>query len=213
MKKLLVILKMLFFFFGIIGLANAALVDHGNYSSCDATGLDWLEIVPTVNISYNDMILEFESGGLWEGWRHASIAEFEAMLGGIGGVPPYEGQSSNHNYVAPIFFEHFGTMFTGPGPGGIDTADTTIGLLSDLAPGSVGDPTSRHYGAAVIDYYGNFVYYDSIDVRAHQILDSWASPSHGHFLVRNTIVPIPGAFWLFGSGLIGIVGIGGKFKK
>ena len=35
----------------------------------------------------------------------------------------------------------------------------------------------------------------------------------GAWVVSNNPVPIPGAVWLFGSGLIGLVGIKRKFKK
>jgi hypothetical protein len=40
-------------------------------------------------------------------------------------------------------------------------------------------------------------------------------PDAGYFLVRNSAapVPIPGAVWLLGSGLIGLIGIRRRFKK
>lgn len=38
-------------------------------------------------------------------------------------------------------------------------------------------------------------------------------PKAGLFGLKISTIPIPGAFWIFGSGLIGIVGIRRRFKK
>lgn len=58
----------------------------------------------------------------------------------------------------------------------------------------------------------SYIYYSGSDVgRLGQ--DNWGQIPNSPGLWNKTIIPIPGAVWLLGSGLIGIVGVRRKFKK
>jgi len=219
MKKLLVVLCMLFFFFGIIGFANATLVDHGSYSSCDATGLDWMELEPTLGLHFTYVDTQFGPSGLFDGWRYATQDELETMITGMGGTPPYNGWSEVNNGVAipiinqigyeiSIYDYRIGTYVTEMwawGSLGTISPDSPSGedwRLNAIMHDSDHGGLDRHLtGDYIVSYAGSDSPYGS------------SPPDRGSFLVRDTVVPIPGAVWLLGSGLIGIVGIRRKYKK
>ena len=87
-----------------------------------------------------------------------------------------------------------------------------------LVAGQTYNLISNKAGNGMWDSYSNFP-----TANAHIRVDgSWADDgSGGHYLSTDlwlhfndlTTVPIPGAVWLLGSGLIGIVGVRRKFKK
>ena len=53
---------------------------------------------------------------------------------------------------------------------------------------------------------------DYVDVPTEWNLDSELY-SLSTFLVRSTVVPVPAAVWLFGSGLIGLIGVARRKKS
>jgi hypothetical protein len=99
----------------LIGLnslpAQAALVDNGNYSTDDVTGLDWLHLDQTAGRSWGDVEANL-TGGDFDGWRFATGEEFETMVTGMGGTAgSYTGYSfSNNGVVRPLLVNHFGDI-------------------------------------------------------------------------------------------------------
>ena len=55
-----------------INTANAFFVDYGDYLTDTRTNLDWMDITPTINMSYNDVLLATRNGGIFEDWRIAT---------------------------------------------------------------------------------------------------------------------------------------------
>jgi hypothetical protein len=62
--------------------AHAAINDSADHSylSDTATGLDWLDVTASVNMSFDQVSAQFGVGGTFEGWRYASGDEFNALI-------------------------------------------------------------------------------------------------------------------------------------
>ncbi len=93
--------------------AHAILIDMGNYSTDDDTGLKWLEVTETAGLSYNEVTSQFGTGGTYDGWRYATVGEFETMVTGMGGTPNprtgnYNGWSTENNNIANLIFAQLG---------------------------------------------------------------------------------------------------------
>ena len=60
--------------------AQAALIDNGSFTTDDVSGLDWLDITETVNISFNDLVIQLGSGGAYEDWNLASHSDVQTLI-------------------------------------------------------------------------------------------------------------------------------------
>jgi len=136
-------------------------------------GLSWAPIDQTVNWSYNDILQEFESGGLYEGYRHATLQEtwnLVESLGFNGGATPEE----NSTAVIQIQQDLGYTLTSSAGQFSVwslgFTADGTRFDIRLVQP-DPGDPQTFQGYAYETDY----PFYDSAD------------PEIGHYLV----VPVP----------------------
>lgn len=49
--------------------------------------LDWLPVTSSINISFTDIQSEFDAGGAFEGWRHATLQETWDLATGFGYNP------------------------------------------------------------------------------------------------------------------------------
>lgn len=171
-----------------IPLSTAALADivqmDSDYGTGSITrdldnGLDYLDLTQTIGISYNDMVsTHLASGGQYEGWRHATRAEYFALVASAG------------------------IVFNGSDPSPADSVNTLINLLGQtfdsfgdgsLAQGITGteNGTGSHI-AQSIGFFRNFMT-DEFEPasKSHTVQDHVASTEHGHFLVRA--VPTPGS--------------------
>lgn len=160
-------------------------------------GLEWFDFSLTLGRSYNDILGDLGSGGLLEGWRFATSAEFLA-LGNSAGVQSIFIDNANSNTVASvelIFLANslglngrsdqssFGVFLGGTRLGGI-TLDRSNGAIFD-APNDPGIWLNQNWSP------------------------DRADGTIGGALVRDvSTVPIPAAAWLFGSGLMGLVSFG-----
>ena len=63
-----------------IPTTNATIVDNGIYTTDTNTGLDWLDVTETVNLSYNYVTSQLGTGGAYEGWRYATGNEFNQLV-------------------------------------------------------------------------------------------------------------------------------------
>lgn len=170
------------------------------------TGLDWLDVTLTVNQSFDEV-----RTGTWyqRGFRHATMEELQALFQHAG--TPDDG---------------FDTSVTYP--------TETLELAQLLGPTLIGDSRVTVSGFTGTDFFGNQItlennpigsvfsvrfgkldYLDLINSgelgEAHftggSLNSSQSDINAGSYLVRTSVVPVPAAAWLFGSGLIGLAGI------
>lgn len=83
-----------------------------------STGIEWLKWTESTSISYNDIQAQFNPGGNFEGWRHATLSEVENMLSDFfssysptGAVQAVSGDNILDSEY-PVFAAFFGTTST-----------------------------------------------------------------------------------------------------
>lgn len=202
-----------FFLVGFaLGHADAALIaitdpsspgGANNVTSDTATGLDWLDLTASSGISYDDILLQFGTGGTYEGWRHATQAEVNDLIVNSAGLT-----LANQPIVDPQaiqFVAFFGITQTSAVTGDV----ATRGRYNDDATGSIANLA----GSAFVAYRsGSTIFPDYTEA---SILDDQPGinsviPTNGtgHWLVRtssnNSAVPEPSSFALAAIGLMGL---------
>ncbi len=155
------------------------------------SGLLWLELTETTNISYNQMLLEVGVGGQFEGWTIASYSDAEELFDNAGG-------DGNYPSVQPALASNLLPLW------GVtwSTRDTTWFNVSDISATDPGTATSGITFAlnGSMNYLANLAGVNSV------------FPGVGTALYRVSAVPVPAAVWLFGSGLLGLVGVARRKK-
>ncbi len=189
----------------IIGVAYACLtVVSMNVHAVGINGLDWLPFSATWSMSTNQVDAALLPGGTLEGWRFASNLEVEGMLTSI----------------------HPGWIEDDYSTANIGIVDELAGLLGYTFLTTAGVAGAREIFGATGDSGGGccraaFALSDGFRGEpAGELVDktiinrNWATSVHGRpvasFLVSS--VPVPAAVWLFGSGLLGLIGFS-KRKK
>ena len=177
----------------------------------DVSGLEWLDLTVTTNLTYLEVgNLIYEPGGELEGWRKATRQEISGFFDAFGGDSAYyeAGLSTQNNglfqAVAPFWGDIDAELYGGPiGEGGSKfyTADFRL-PAGDIYVGLIKDSL----------YGGTDQTYDYINLSWSVELGG-AHPEYGHALVRDiSTVPVPTAVWLFGSGLLGLIGFARRKK-
>lgn len=64
--------------------ANALLIDHGTYTTDDASGLDWLDVTQTANLSFEYVSGQLGVQGEYHGWRYATLFQLTELLANSG---------------------------------------------------------------------------------------------------------------------------------
>lgn len=80
--------------------AQAVLIDQGLTTLDTITGLAWLDLSSTTNRSINDIKLNLESGGKFEGYRYATGLEVIGLFANAGFAP---GIFRNYGPASPPF--------------------------------------------------------------------------------------------------------------
>jgi hypothetical protein len=167
------------------------------------TGLQWLDLTYSTNISFNDMEVLLASDSFYNKFRRATVSEFNQLFLNAD-VGTLNVRTTNNRDIAGV---QLLTALLGD----------TLAYSGSQRNGGMGftgtivDPDSSNpiRGA---DYF---------TTTERGFLESWvgdqavasadfAVPFIGHYLVST--VPIPGTVWLFGSGLIGLVGFARRKK-
>jgi hypothetical protein len=171
-----------------------------------SSGKEWLDLTATVNRSRVDIRSELGVGGEFEGWNYASYTAINTFFDAFGGSGNYDGRSTENNGLFDLIAPYWGDLYCAnsgcnPGEGGskfltsgvynVQLGDYWLGTISDLAADS---------GSATSDYVNSHHYYTS---------ETTFDLGTGSALFRYTsAVPIPAAAWLFGTGLLGLIGVG-----
>ena len=191
--------------------------------------LDWLELTATANQSRDQVESELISGGTLEGWRYATRSEVETLYDSLWGGTT-ETWSADNYAGARTFFDAFGisevysslnnsgyrldgyaewnTFFGVEGDACVTPSNSCIGsvLIFDSA-----------YGATDNEgwFQDNYGLSNGVDLANDQLSsgDNLNQPYFASHLVRVSAVPVPAAVWLFGSGLIGLIGIARRKKS
>ncbi len=188
---------------------NAATITHNGYSLNTDTsiitggGLEWLQWDETIGLSANNALAAYD------GWRIATSTETASLLNSFNLGTTFN-PSSFIEFGTPSdstavlnFIELFGDNRLVSGiSGGFEKG------LGALFSGSIQD----FYSVIAIDYNnlnGGVVPVGSNFLFASQdfLVGDDDGGIRGVALVRVSSVPVPAAVWLFGSGLLGLIGI------
>ena len=177
---------------------HAALIDNGNYTTDDVNNLDWLDLTYTDGIAYTPALSaasEVEGGG----WSYATEQQITSLWNQAFGTDwtlNSAGYLSSTEYTVEVdrFYSLFGeTVSTATVYYSAGLFEDDNGNLRLIAAGRViNTGLNKMYGP---NYTGIYDAYREAP-----------NTSLGTFLVRTTVVPVPAAVWLFGSGLIGLAG-------
>lgn len=180
------------------------LLSGDNLVTRDTTnGLEWLDMTETANMSFNFVSGQLGEGAQFEGWRYATNLEVASLFVSFG--LPTDAHLSNVGPVDAAIVDFSNTM-------GNIMNDSNPTIFSYGARGFIGESNGTNmYQAGA--YYATS---SSTNIYVGPYLgggSSLVSPSAsrgdlGSYLVRDAaVVPIPAAVWLFGSGLLGLVGV------
>ena len=184
MKKVFVLLCAISLCFGLSGIANAALVDQLNGTILDTTNkLLWWQDLTDFTWMTYDEQIT-EIGKLGVEWHMASEDEMSALF-----------DTYDFDAVRAVFEP----TYYGPTIEFIGRYNLEVEYKDDY-----------HY---VCQYFKNTIYgYVNNNMYIDTYWDDTTPPFAGAWVVANP-VPIPPAFWLLGSGLLGIVGVRRRFKR
>ena len=204
---------------------DSVFLDYGQYSRDTTSGLEWLNFSELVNDGIDKITLQnsINSADSWygdQGWRLATSTEvytlFDLFFGDYVSDAGENGKMALYDSVAtasdPLIEARNSWMFafgTQAEPFSGDDLNTVYGDLFSyglyvdehgdvqflgtyLGTGSDAELTSHIYGP---------------DHDLTSLTRDSAFTNAGVFMVRATVVPIPAAIWLFGTGLIGLVAV------
>lgn len=184
-------------------------IDHGNYTTDTISDLDWLDVTETVGMSYNSVQAQFGSGGVYEGWRYATINDLTTMLSNWVGapIPAFNVSLEFPQGSSEGLINLLGATETHLGSGEISIQ--TEGLL-DYNPFI--DPVS-----GISTHLSVYIQYEFLapDVEYSGLTEGFERDDNvgdrfnrsGSFLIRDaqvSAVPLPGAAWLFTAALSGL---------
>lgn len=171
------------------------------------TGLEWLNLRQTVNLSYSDVQAALQSGGRFAGFRYATVSELSSAFNHyFAQLPqlPQPSASSIETYLRQRYIQYAGlaNLFGPTEVSNIETGTPIFRLLGYLQPGYGG-------GIGIADVQAN-PNNSFIDTQAVTLTDR-RSPIVGHFLVRGAAaVAEPAALLVLGSGLAGLAVLAGR---
>lgn len=187
--------------------ANAALVDHGTYTTDTQTGLDWLDVSLTTNQTFDQV-----RTGAWyqAGYRYATRAEVELLFMHAGTPDDNFDISVTHPAETLALINLLGETLPSRTLGfvGTDYWGATVTLQNH--------PIGSVFSAllAKVDYmdFGKGPIGEA-HFSGGQPFSNESDPAWGSFLVRPSVVPIPATGYLFLSGIAGLYGVKRRLGK
>jgi len=182
------------------------------------SGLEWLDLTVTSNLSRNYVNSQRVIGGDYYGWRYATSDEVAGFFDAFGGVGPYNGWSTNNNGLFDLIAPYWGDLYCAsagcpsyvPGQGSGPGLGSSNFYIADYGFGG------QYYAGIISDQYNNtaMTTYDWIRIKAAWYDSDSQAFDFGSALVRDTNpVPLPATFWLFFSGLFGLLGLSRQRTK
>jgi len=209
---------------------NAAYIKNADVITNQDTGMEWLALSATAGLSYNEALIDANTNH-GSGWVYAQQADVEALMydffpnysqtsssrdGGQEFCPESGCYDSDRRQAAELFYGLFGTAR-------YQSIQNTGELMqTDYATGLVMSPLGTWtqlstYG--IKHRYRTTTGYDTDTLNTYMDYagttpDTFTgSEAYGIWMVQDvSAVPVPAAVWLFGSGLIGLVGMARRKK-
>jgi hypothetical protein len=184
-----------------------------NLLTVDGNGLEWLDLSETRARSYNDVVAQLGLGGEFEGWRVASSVQVEDFWTAAGGDPAhYDGWSSENFGLYDLVSSYWGDTFCLLA--GCETGNGYLqAMTSDVDPDNNLFHVVALAGDTNIDgYTPGQDYFDSTRL---SVRIDFGPPATAIALYREaemSAVPVPAAVWLFGAGLLGLIGFARRKK-
>jgi hypothetical protein len=168
----------------------------------DDSGLQWLDLSETIGLSYNAVAAQLVAGGLFEGFRYATVAEVEGLWDSAGGDDRfYNDWSVENNGVFDVLAPFWGDTLCTAGrcAAGTGGAWTLVDLVSK---------DKWHMASYILDCSActQSATQDFLMSEFNDAKDTKEDWNRASALVRVNPVPVPAAIWLFGTALIGLVG-------
>ena len=177
------------------------------------TGLEWLDLTVTAGMTHDDVFAQLGSGGAYEGWHFASTSQVSTLWDNFGGSGTYTDWSIENNNLFKVIAPLMGDLYCelsifapceiGTGLSQYITSDIYPSVANSYVISRMQDFTTNETLAAESDFFSLEYTYTNNDVGTYGI-------TAGSALIRVSTVPIPSALWLFGSGLIGLIGFAGR---
>ena len=97
---------------------NAAIISADWQSTGDnlitqdtASGLEWLDLTVTAGMSYNEVSAQLGTGGAFDGWVYATVAQVEGLWTAFGGDSAYyNGWSTQNNGLFDVMAPYVGDL-------------------------------------------------------------------------------------------------------
>jgi hypothetical protein len=214
---------------------QAALVpiENGRVTRDTETGLEWLDLWTTSSLWPERMLFHLRPGGLFEGWRYATLDEVAQLFRTAGipdityGTEPVRWTKANYEPVLALI-----DLVSVVYPYGCFTRDCphsegitgTSPAPGESPPNPVSGPPGNdepYHLTALLSACGACGSFDEVHNLAAAVVGgaSYAQDASGwpgHWLVRATAaaeIAEPGALLLLGAGLLGLAGLGAGRRK
>ena len=177
-----------------------------NYITRDTeTGLDWLDLTWTRNRTFTHVTSQLGEGGIYAGWRVANSTETDTLFTNLG-MPLGSSNVSGYTPELLTYISLFGNL----NPSSYSPYYSYGYIDQTFASTSIsGAPTQVQMYVGVRGFSNpEKTSYFTHNPGNSGATQPYASAWLGTFLVRDTpaVVPVPIAAWLFGSGLITLIG-------
>ena len=200
-KKKLLSIILISCFFSITNQSYAALIEADdsvfgtNAITIDTvTGLQWLDVNYSYGYSHNEINTELQTGGIFEGYRYATVQETQYFVSVSAGIPDIPGYFGNYEPALALT----GLIS--------EQADVTLYALFGIETGDrywfqINGGNQSTNEAEVLMFAGNE------EIFGLPLTDDDSMNDVGHMLVKTTAVPLPSSIILLISGILGLFSV------